>query len=278
MFTKRSVDGVLDNLVKETLLSYLPPPAAKEEPAAMEVDTTSPAAPATKPSSPVPETTPAPPPTDPLPESEVYFRLLLIHYLLASPDSHSKALELAQETIQKIQQWNRRSMDSLAARVYYALSRVYEVLPTLEPSEIRPLLLQSQRTASLRHDGESLASLINLLLRNYLHYNLYSQADKLVGKVPFPTSAGNPQLARYLYYVGRIRAVQLNYTEAKEQLQQSIRRAPAATIAPGFWQTIHKFFVIVELLMGDIPERKTFRHPVLEKALKGYFEIVNGES
>ena len=30
--------------------------------------------------------------------------------------------------------------------------------------------------------------------------------------------------------------------------------------------------------MGDIPERSTFRHPVLRKALEGYFEIVRGKA
>lgn len=107
---------------------------------------------------------------------------------------------------------------------------------------------------------------------------MYSQADKLVSKTTFPSSAGNSQLARYLYYVGRIRAVQLAYTEAHTHLQQAIRRAPVATLAPGFYQTVHKFFIIVELLMGDIPERGLFRHPVLKRALQPYLEIVRGKS
>ena len=76
--------------------------------------------------------------------------------------------------------------------------------------------------------------------------------------------------------VGRIRAVQLNYTEAHDQLQQAIRRAAPPTTAPGFYQTVHKFFVVVELLMGEIPDRQTFRHPVLEQALQAYSEIVQG--
>jgi len=70
--------------------------------------------------------------------------------------------------------------------------------------------------------------------------------------------------------------VQLNYTEAHTNLQQAIRRAPPAKLAPGFYQEVHKFFVVVELLMGDIPDRSLFRHVVLEKALKSYFEIVKG--
>ena len=75
---------------------------------------------------------------------------------------------------------------------------------------------------------------------------------------------------------GRIRTVQLNYTEAHGLLQQAIRRAPPPITAPGFYQTAHKFFVVVELLMGEIPDRQTFRHPVLEKALQPYSEIVQG--
>jgi 26S proteasome regulatory subunit N3 len=138
------------------------------------------------------------------------------------------------------------------------------------------LLLAAQRTASLRQDDDSQAVVINLLLSNYLSYSLYSQADKLVSKTTFPTSAGNPQLARYLYHLGRIRAVQLSYTDAHTHLQQAIRRAPNAKLAPGFFQTVHKLFIVVELLMGDIPDRGLFRHPVLRKALVPYLRIVQG--
>jgi 26S proteasome regulatory subunit N3 len=138
--------------------------------------------------------------------------------------------------------------------------------------------LAAQRTASLRHDDDAQASLINRLLRNYIQYSLYDQADKLVSKTTFPSSAGNPQFARYHYYLGRIKAVQLNYTAAHQILQQAIRRAPQPKTAPGFYQAVHKLFVVVELLMGDIPERGLFRHPVLEKALSAYFDIVKGRT
>ena len=139
------------------------------------------------------------------------------------------------------------------------------------------LFLAAQRTAALRHDDETEASLINRILRSYLQYSLYDQADKLVSKTSFPAAAGNPQHARYHYYLGRIKAVQLNYTAAHTNLQQAIRRAPPAKTAPGFYQAVHKLSIVVELLMGDIPERSVFRHPVLEKAHAGYFEIVKGE-
>ena len=141
-------------------------------------------------------------------------------------------------------------------------------------AEIRPTLLAAQRTATLRRDNECQATLINLLLRNYFHYNLYDQADKLVSKTAFPESAGNNQLARYMYYVGRIRAIQLNYTESHANLVQAIRKAPQNASTAGFQQAVHKLFIIVELLMGDIPERSIFRQPYLKKALIPYLHIV----
>jgi hypothetical protein len=37
------------------------------------------------------------------------------------------------------------------------------------------------------------------------------------------------QLCRYLYYLGRIRAIQLEYTEAKDCLQQALRKVCFST-------------------------------------------------
>lgn len=59
------------------------------------------------------------------------------------------------------------------------------------------------RTATLRHDADGQAVLLNLLLRNYLHFNLYDQAEKLVSKSVFPELANNNEWARYLYYTGK---------------------------------------------------------------------------
>ena len=75
---------------------------------------------------------PAPTPSkqsqpDPAPEVEVYFRLLIIHHLLTSPANYPKAAKLAHETVEKIQALNRRSMDPIAAKVWYAVERTYEL-------------------------------------------------------------------------------------------------------------------------------------------------------
>lgn len=72
----------------------------------------------------------------------------------------------------------------------------------LAPSH-RSTLLAAQRTAALRHDDDLQATLLPLLLRNYLEHGLYEQADRLVSKTQFPEgTAQNNQLARWYYYLG----------------------------------------------------------------------------
>lgn len=74
------------------------------------------------------------------------------------------------------------------------------------------------RTATLRHDADGQAVLVNLLLRNYLHFNLYDQAEKLVSKSVFPELANNNEWARYLYYTGESTPVLQCRCRGKEEV------------------------------------------------------------
>ncbi|KAG0279407.1 26S proteasome non-ATPase regulatory subunit [Linnemannia gamsii] len=204
------------------------------------------------------------------PEVDVYLHLLVMIYLL-DQNQLEKGMELSNITVKTVQELNRRSLDQLAAKVYFYYARFYELTGRL--AEIRPILLSAQRTATLRRDDDTQSTLINLLLRNYFHYNLYDQADKLVSKTTFPENATNNQLARYMYYLGRIKAIQLEYTESHQSLLQAVRKAPQNNVTAGFQQEANKLLIIVQLLMGEIPERSLFRQPVLRKALVPYFQI-----
>ncbi|KAH9947507.1 diphenol oxidase-A2 [Amylocystis lapponica] len=241
---------------RQALLVWIPEPPASEQ--TMDVDST-----------PSPSKHAQP---EPVPECEIYLRLLILQHMLATPGGcPPAAMKLAHETVEKMQALNRRSMDPIAAKVWYAVERTYELCGEL--ADARPLFLSAQRTASLRHDDETQASLINRLLRSYLHYSLYDQADKLISKTSFPVSAGNPQFARYHYFLGRIKpcnSTTLQHTRTCSKPSGVPPSEDRARVLPA----VHKLSVVVELLMGDIPERSLFRHPVLEKALSGYFEIV----
>ena len=98
----------------------------------------------------------------------------------------------------------------------------------------------------------------------------YVQAEKLVSKSVFPEQANNNEWARYLYYTGRIKAIQLEYSEARRTMTNALRKAPQHT-AVGFKQTVHKLLIVVELLLGEIPDRLQFRQPSLKRSLMPYF-------
>lgn len=141
--------------------------------------------------------------------------------------------------MEKIISQNRRSLDIIAAKCYFFYTRVYELNGKLD--QIRFTLHARLRTAILRNDYEGTAVLINQLLRSYLQYNLYDQALKLVSKSTFPIQASNNEWARYLFYYGKIKAMQLEYTEAHKNLVQAIRKAPQHE-AVGFKQIVRRAF------------------------------------
>jgi 26S proteasome regulatory subunit N3 len=92
-------------------------------------------------------------------------------------------------------------------------------------------------------------------------------------KTTFPEQVSNNQYARYLYYVGKIKAVQLEYSEAQARLVQALRKGPESG-AKGFRVQVQKLLVIIELLMGEIPNRQIFSHPDFKKPLAPYYQIV----
>jgi 26S proteasome regulatory subunit N3 len=99
---------------------------------------------------------------------------------------------------------------------------------------------------------------------------MYEQADALLSKATFPESdVSNNQHARYLYYSGRVRAVQLNYTESYRLLLAAQRKAPQQR-ARGFRIAVLKLATVVQLLMGDIPDKSSLASPDTAVAVSAY--------
>ncbi|KAK1090220.1 26S proteasome non-ATPase regulatory subunit, partial [Friedmanniomyces endolithicus] len=193
---------------------------------------------------------------------------------------YQRGADFSSNFVDKIRSFNRRTMDPIGAKAYFYYALFHENLAPLPPSkqspviEIRPVLMAALRSAVIRKDDETQAAVTVLLLRNYISTADITQADLLIAQTQFPASAANNQVCRYLYYLGRIRAIQLAYTEAHANLESATRKSPTAGPAVGFYQQATKLLIVVELLMGDIPERSTFRQPSLEAALHPYFKLV----
>jgi len=204
------------------------------------------------------------------PEVDVYIHLLVAVFLL-DQKQHKASGDLLRTLVTRMAAWNRRTMDFLSSKVFFYFSRAHELQGL--SAEIRPDLLQLQRTATLRHNFDGQIVLLNLLLRSYLGDKLYDQADKLATKTKFEeVKAATNEAARYFFYLGCINAVQLNYGDAEQNLQKASRKGPRDG-APGFRSLVTKYLVIVQLLLREIPERSIFRTEGIKKSLVPYLEL-----
>ncbi|CAJ0939761.1 unnamed protein product, partial [Mesorhabditis belari] len=247
---------------KEQLLKWIPAPPAKpaatNEIAPMEVD-----AKASK--SPRPFRRPALSSS----ETDLYIYLLTMLHLFDVNDL-ANSEEAAKHLIQRFDQLDKRTLDPIVAKAYFYLALIAEKNGRLDAE--RDFLNARLRTATLRCYTESQAVLIYTLLRAYLVGKHYPSAVKLVSKVTFPEGASNNDLARFLYYQGRIKAMQLDYNAAAGYFLQAIRKAPQDS-AIGFKQNVQKWIVVVGLLQGEIPERSVFRQPIYRYCLAPYLAL-----
>ncbi|KAE8654346.1 putative 26S proteasome non-ATPase regulatory subunit 3 [Hibiscus syriacus] len=222
-----------------------------------------------------------PPTKHSLPELEIYCYLLVLIFLI-DQQKYDEAKACSSTSIARLKNMNRRTLDVLAVRLYFYYSLCYELTGSL--AEIRSMYV------SRIHDQKYCETLLNLLLRNFLHYNLYDQAEKLRSKAPRFEAHSNQQLRNLQLAFAHMRKVilcsfvgtsftwerlrQSNwYTDIKECLLQAARKAPLTTL--GFRVQCNEWAIIVRLLLGEIPERIVFMQKGMEKALRPYFELTN---
>jgi len=186
---------------------------------------------------------------------------------LIDSDKLEEAKTCVDALVERLGAYNRRTLDQLQARVFFYYFFVHEKLNKL--ADIHEKLHACLRTATLRHDEDGQATLINCLIRSYLLVNRFDFAEKFISKVSFPEAANNNEWARYMYYLGYVKAITLDYSAAQKNLLQALRKAPQIT-ANGFKQSVQKLLVVVELLLGEIPERSLFRQPLYRKCLYPY--------
>ena len=205
-----------------------------------------------------------------LPEISAYLVLLFVQLSIDKKEI-GNAVRASTDLVQYIQTQARHTIAALAAQAYFFYSRSYELEGKLE--DVRSTLLAAHRTASIRKERELQATLINLLLRNYLHYNQYDPAHKLIANSDVKEGEVSAnQYARYMYYDGRIKAIQLHYKEAERNFLLALRKSPQYS-ALGFRITCSKLLVIVELLTGQVPDRHLFNQKSFQGPLKPYYEL-----
>ena len=165
-----------------------------------------------------------------MPEVQAVLHLVYIMKLIDTKRM-ADALDHTTKLVLHIKDINRRTLDPINSRVYYFHALACELNNKLQYR--RAEFFAAYRIASLRLDQLSQATLLNILIRSYINMNEYEPARNLINKTKFPENAPNGQFARHLYYNGRIKAVQLEYSEAENDLSQALGKAPQKT-AKGF--------------------------------------------
>ncbi|GMM48082.1 proteasome regulatory particle lid subunit [Pichia kluyveri] len=208
--------------------------------------------------------------TEVSPEIDVFVHLMVQIYLYDIGEI--KALyAFNKNVIELLKKYNRRTLDYIQAKAWYYIFRSSEIAKDL--INIRADLMNALRTATLSHDTETRASVITLLLRNYILTNDINQAYNLVEKIEFPFEATTSIVARYHYYLAKIQTIQLDYSSANECIITAIRKCPQTKNAKGFLQSATKLQILIQLLTGEIPELSQFDDPILFKSLRPYAEV-----
>lgn len=200
--------------------------------------------------------------------------------LLYQEKEYEKAVELCQQALVIVQthleEASAATVGGTASSLYPLLARLYryqalvaEHTTTPTSMEYRSHWMEAHRMACLRRDTDTSATLLNLLLRDLLHADQVEQAHKLLSNSSFPDAASNNQFCRFLYHSGRIQALRLEYTLAFSNLSQCLRKAPSNT-ALGFRIAAQRLLVVVQLLMGEVPERNVFFTPSMVGELTPY--------
>lgn len=166
------------------------------------------------------------PRTTVLPELEIFFHLLVLSRCISAARESKEAgsmppcVESASMLLARLGSFSRHTLDLIGSKVYILFSLVHELTGREAFASIRPTLFRAYRTACLRRDDMGRATLVNLLLRNFIAFDMYEQAGKLLDSIPeqFPSAVSNNQFVRHLYYVGRVHAVNCEYGEAHQRL------------------------------------------------------------
>jgi 26S proteasome regulatory subunit N3 len=137
-------------------------------------------------------------------ETQLFMYDLLLMKLIDDGD-YKNAKEFGDFVFARLKNVNLRTLDHLGAKAMYFIAVANEKMGELQ--SVRTLMFDSYKTACLRKDLIGQATITNVILRSYLSQNLYEQARQFIIKTTFPQNVSNNQYSRYLYYLGRIKAV-----------------------------------------------------------------------
>ena len=132
------------------------------------------------------------------------------------------------------------TINTLKAKAYYYLSLITEKLNIQD--EYINQLQEAYRTACIEMDSISQVTLINCIIRYYLNNKNIEMARSFISKTKYVENISSYEDARYLFYIGKIEAIQMNYSDSYTHLSSSFRKAPEKT-GQGFKNLVNKYLI-----------------------------------
>lgn len=203
------------------------------------------------------------------------FNFLLVLMHLVDKKQHKQLFEsdTLSFLLSYVKSVEGNTISYLRAKSYYYIALIAE--KTGYYRTIMNELQSAYRKACLDLDEITQVTLSNCIVRYYLLNNAVEQARNFLSKTKFHENVSTHEDSRYLFYLGRINAVQMNYSEAFKHLTNSLRKAPEIC-GMGFKIVVQKMLIIVELLMGEVPDVKTFSNNtnIDFRPLKPYLDLI----
>ncbi|XBW35247.1 hypothetical protein QEN19_000811 [Hanseniaspora menglaensis] len=168
-----------------------------------------------------------------------------------------------------------KNLDLINAKIWFYIQLADEKLNDKKDYTVIEALLKHLKIAVLKHDPETQVSITCGILRAYLVRGDILSASEFVSKIDYPTNfnVSTSLEARYLYYMAKIFAIQLEYETANDYIVAAIRKAPTnSEDSIGFLQIANKLKCVIDLLLGNIPELSFFKNKCIEgDTIKPYF-------
>ena len=186
---------------------------------------------------------------------EVYsFIFMIMLTKLVDYKNYKEALSSVNDLLAFFKTNESLTINTLKAKAYYYLSLITEKLNIQD--EYINQLQEAYRTACIDMDSISQVTLINCIIRYYLNNKNIEMARSFISKTKYIENISSYEDARYLFYIGKIEAIQMNYSDSYTHLSSSFRKAPEKT-GQGFKNLVNKYLILVQLLMGEIPDIKS---------------------
>ena len=186
---------------------------------------------------------------------EIYaFIFMILLTNLIDYKNFEEALSSVQNLIKFFKTNESLTINTLKAKAYYYLTLITEKLNIQD--QIISELQEAYRTACIEMDFISQVTLINCIIRYYLNNKNVEMARSFISKTKYIENISSYEDARYLFYIGKIEAIQMNYSDSYTHLSSAFRKAPEKT-GLGFKNLVNKYLILVQLLMGEIPDIKS---------------------